>query len=328
MSMKEKANLAVSVIVPVYKVEKYLDKCIRSLLSQTYKNIDIILVDDGSPDNCPEICDRFADKYENITALHKTNGGLSDARNYGVQHTDRDWIVFVDSDDYVEPEYVETLVNLRNKFDAEMVVTRTVRENEDGRGKPKHNNFESYLADKTTALYQIYSGMHVGWAAYGKLLQRDVLLKFPFPDGYYEDSACMYKIINEFDKIAIGDYESNYHYIQREGSILGSNFDKRHLHIFDIAKEFESFIHEKYPDLDILIVLFYKRAVTQLLNLQKMPWETYKSIFFKYRPYFRSQLNRIIKDKRITRKNKIYFALLCGRPEVFYFQRKLLLKTR
>lgn len=320
----ESRNPEISVIVPVYKVEKYLAKCVESLLAQTYKKMKIVLVDDGSPDSCPEICDRFAAQYENVRALHKENGGLGDARNFGVRNTDSEWIVFVDSDDYVEPVYVETLVNLKNQYDAQMVVTRTVRENEDGSGKPSHKAFASYLADKTTALYQVYSGMNVGWAAYGKLLPRSVLLSYPFPDGYYEDCACMYKIIDEFDRIAIGDFENNYHYIQREGSILGSTLNEKHYHIFDIVKEFEAYINEKHPDMDILIVFLYRRAVVQLLNLQNMPWKKYKEIFMKYRSVFRKNIRRILNDKRITRNTKIYYVLLCGRPEVFYLQRKLL----
>lgn len=321
-------NPKVSVIVPVYKVEEYLNKCVQSLINQTYTNMDIILVDDGSPDDCPRMCDQFAEQYDNITALHKENGGLSDARNFGVRHTESEWIVFVDSDDYVEPEYVETLVNLRNQFDAQMAITRTVRENKDGSGKPAHRQFDSYLADNKTALYQVYSGMNVGWAAYGKLLPREALIKHPFPDGYYEDCACMYKIIDEFDRIAIGDFENNYHYIQRQGSILQSKLSEKHYHIFEIAKEFAAYINEKHPDMDILIVSVYRRAVVQLLNLQRLPWKTYKEIFLKYRPMFRKNIGRILKDERITKHTKIYYLLLCGVPEVFFVQRKILEKAR
>lgn len=318
----------ISVVVPVYNVEPYLKRCIDSLRNQTYSNMDIILVDDGSPDNCPAICDQYALENENIIALHKQNGGLSSSRNYGVNHSENEWFVFVDSDDYVEPEYVESLVKLKNQFDAEMVVTRTVRENEDGSGRPAHQAFESYLADKKTALYEVYSGANVGWAAYGKLFPKWVLQKHPFPDGYYEDCACMYKIIEEFDRIAIGDFDRNYHYIQRAGSILNAKLNEKHLHIFDIANEFESFIREYHPDMDILIVHLYRRAITQLLNLQSMPWKTYKDLFLKYRRYFRKNISRIIGDSRISSKMKLYYLLLCGRPEVFYLQRKVLQKTR
>ena len=318
----------ISVVVPVYKVEKYLDKCVNSLLHQTYKNMDIILVDDGSPDTCPEMCDRYAAENDCVFTFHKPNGGLSDARNYGVQHTDSAWIVFVDSDDYVEPAYVETLVNLRNQFDAEMVITRTARENEDGTGKQKYAHFDSYVADKKQALYQVYDGVHVGWSAYGKLFPREVLLKHPFPLGYYEDCACMYKIINEFDRIAIGDFGSNYHYIQRDGSILLSALSEKHLHIFDIAKEFETFIREVHPDLEVLIISIYRSAVVQILNLQRMPWATYKDIFMRYRPFFRKNLKAVLQDEKTARKRKIFFLFLCGRPEVFYLQRKIIEKMR
>lgn len=315
---------AISVIVPVYKVEPYLDRCVKSLLAQTYSNINIILVDDGSPDRCPEMCDHYALQYDNVVALHKPNGGLSDARNYGVNHTEDEWIVFVDSDDCVEPGYVETLVNLRNQFDAEMVITRTVRENEDGSGRPKHQSFESYLADKKTALYAAYSGEEVGWSACGKLYPKAVLLKHPFPDGYYEDCACMYWIIEEFDKIAIGDFDQNYHYIQRSGSILKAGLNKKHMHIFEIAEEFEAFIRERHPDMDILIVHLYRRAIAQLLNLQSMPWKMYKELFLKYRPIFRMNLNKIRHDTTMSPKLKMYYFLLCGRPEVFLLKSKVL----
>lgn len=318
----------VGVIVPVYKVEKYIRKCVDSLLAQTYQNIEIILVDDGSPDRCPEICDEYAEKYSNVVCYHKENGGLSDARNYGVRRTDCKWIAFVDSDDYVEKTYISTLVGLQKKAGADLVITRASRENEDGSGKQKHTPFKSFAANNREALYEVYAGVKVGWSAYGKLYKREVLLEVPFPDGYFEDSACMYKIIERSSRIVIGDYEENYHYIQRDGSILCSPLNEKHMHIFDIAKEFEQFVNEKHPDMDILIPFFYRRAIVQILNLQSMPWKNYKEIFMKHRYYFRKYIFRIITDKKINTKSKVYFFILCTRPELFKLQRKLLEKSR
>ena len=100
----------VSVVVPIYRVEKYLRKCVDSLLQQTYKNIEIILVDDGSPDACPEICDELKKTDDRIVVIHKKNGGLSDARNAGIQIANGTYITFIDSDDYVGIHYIETLV--------------------------------------------------------------------------------------------------------------------------------------------------------------------------------------------------------------------------
>lgn len=105
----------ISVIVPVYRVEKYLDTCVKSILTQTYKNFELILVDDGSPDNCPALCDKYAEIYKNIRVIHKENGGLSDARNIGVTMAKGEYVTFIDSDDYVHPLYLEMLLNgIRN----------------------------------------------------------------------------------------------------------------------------------------------------------------------------------------------------------------------
>ena len=106
------ANDKVSIIIPVYKVEKYIDKCIQSIMNQTYRNIEIILVDDGSPDSCGEICDYYAKKDNRVKVVHKMNGGLSDARNYGIEVATGKYILFVDSDDWVELDTAGYLVDL------------------------------------------------------------------------------------------------------------------------------------------------------------------------------------------------------------------------
>ena len=110
----------VSIIVPIYGVEEYLSKCIDSIINQTYKNLEIILVDDGSPDKCPDICDAFEKKDERIKVIHKKNGGLSDARNAGIDTAHGDYIVFVDSDDWIENTMVEHLLFACKKYNVEM----------------------------------------------------------------------------------------------------------------------------------------------------------------------------------------------------------------
>ena len=113
-------NPKISVIVPVYKVEKYLDRCVESIVNQTYKNLEIILVDDGSPDNCPAICDAWANKDERIKVIHKENGGVSSARNRGIDAATGDYIGFVDSDDWIEPDMYELLADNAKKYDADI----------------------------------------------------------------------------------------------------------------------------------------------------------------------------------------------------------------
>ncbi|MBR1404381.1 MAG: glycosyltransferase [Treponema sp.] len=115
-------NPLVSVIVPVYKVEQYLHKCVDSVLNQTYTNLEIILVDDGSPDNCPAICDEYAAKDSRVRMIHKENGGLSDARNAGIKIANGEWILYVDSDDYIEPDSVERLLSCVKEAAIDVVV--------------------------------------------------------------------------------------------------------------------------------------------------------------------------------------------------------------
>ena len=104
-------NKLISIIIPVYKVEEYLEKCVDSVIKQTYDNLEIILVDDGSPDNCGKICDQYSKKDKRVKVIHKENGGLSDARNAGIDISRGEYISFIDSDDYVEIDYIETLYN-------------------------------------------------------------------------------------------------------------------------------------------------------------------------------------------------------------------------
>ena len=115
-------NDLISIIVPVYNVEQYLDRCVKSLLQQTYKNLEIILVDDGSPDRCGQMCDNYAKLDSRVLVIHKENGGLSDARNAGLSHAHGEYIAFVDSDDYIEADMISELYNACHNQDADIVV--------------------------------------------------------------------------------------------------------------------------------------------------------------------------------------------------------------
>ena len=121
---KVSKNPLISIIVPVYNVEEYLDKCVESIVNQTYKNIEVILVDDGSPDNCPKMCDDWAKKDKRIKVIHKKNGGLSDARNKGIDESKGEYLSFVDSDDYITDNYVELLYNIISKEHADISMAK------------------------------------------------------------------------------------------------------------------------------------------------------------------------------------------------------------
>ena len=124
----------VSIIVPIYKVEPYLHRCLDSIVNQSYTNLEIILVDDGSPDTCPQICDEYATKDNRIVDIHKNNGGLSDARNVGLDISKGEYITFVDSDDWIDKQYVETLLTLITTENSDIVF---------GENEPFHTNYST-----------------------------------------------------------------------------------------------------------------------------------------------------------------------------------------
>lgn len=307
----------VSVIVPVYKVEKYLEKCINSLLDQSYPNYEIILVDDGSPDNCPQICDAFSKQYGNIRVIHKKNGGLSSARNAGVENSKGRWIVFVDSDDFVERDYISYMWELKNNYASDFVVCGVTDEDEFGNYLGSSGNSFCEMLNPKEAFFSIYFGRNACFQAYSKLISKDIVQCNPFPDGYYEDFATTYLWINEAKRIVLGDGAGNYHYIQRDGSILKRKLTRDHLHCFEICDDISAYVERRYPDLKKYNYLLYQKQVIQMLNKQKLTRKQFGDVFGRYKRIFRRNALRRILDKNIGSKTRVYTILLCTNPCVY-----------
>ena len=229
----------ISVIVPVYKVEAYLPRCVESLLSQTYKDFEIILVDDGSPDTCPAMCDAYAKKYSNIHALHKENGGLSDARNAGMTAAKGEYVTFVDSDDYVHPAYLEMLMQgIRQGADFSVCGFTEVY---DGNGIEDldTSRISAACVNAKEGLAEIlYQGFH-DVSACGILLPASLARKYPFPKGkLFEDLYTTYKFYLAAETVAFIRVPL-YYYFQRKWSIMG--------------RRNEAFIHDLIESSDQLV---------------------------------------------------------------------------
>lgn len=213
--LKDKCNL-ISVIIPVYKVEKYLDKCIQSVINQTYSNLEIILVDDGSPDNCPQLCDDWANKDERIKVIHKKNGGLSDARNAGLDIAIGEYIAFVDSDDYIESDMYECLLDKIIKTQSQMAICNFEYVDTDGNittlntmGQDCCFSSRQILADwcGNDLVYYV-----VVW---NKLYSRKCWENIRFPVGkIHEDNFVMYKLFFTCNRIVCSKTKK-YNYVQR-----------------------------------------------------------------------------------------------------------------
>lgn len=249
----------ISVIIPVYAVEKYLKRAVDSVLKQTYRNLEIILVDDGSPDACPSICDAYAAKEARVRVIHKENGGLSDARNAGLDIAGGDYIAFLDSDDYYAPFFIEVLYEQLINQKAQVALCRyEVTEAQEVAAGP---DFAGYLAeykdgkidcpvyDRKQMLRNQYDALCCDATyfivAWNKLYKASLWKGVRFPKGkIHEDEATTYRI---FDKIEKGVYVNMpmYAYFSMPDSITRAKFNLRRLQWFDALDDRIAFLLEK-----------------------------------------------------------------------------------
>ena len=220
----------ISIIVPVYKVEKYLVRCIKSIQNQTYTNIEIILVDDGSPDRCGIICDEIAREDSRIKVLHKENGGLSDARNKGIAIAQGEYVGFVDSDDYIEPDMYEHLLGVIEKYNVKLAICSLWCEDENGNSAiPELIDPIDNVCLNAEALYPQIE-QEFGWffvVAWNKLYHRSLLNESFYPYGkIHEDEFVITDLLWNAKKIGCSK-EKKYHYVyMRNDSITASRKDK------------------------------------------------------------------------------------------------------
>ena len=239
----------IDVIVPIYNVEAYLEKCVESLLNQTFDDYVITLVDDGSPDGCPAICDRYRDAYpEKVRVIHKENGGLSDARNVGVQQSQSEFVVFIDSDDYVSPRIIEELYRPHAEHGADMVVSSFCREyileNGDVRQVDEALHTQRIM-NRDEALEALFYEKGFGAFACAKLIPRALALRYPYPKGrIFEDSFTTYRQIFECQKVVYIP-DAHYYYLQRSGSIQRRTFEEKHMDLFYSSQEMLAYMAQQ-----------------------------------------------------------------------------------
>ena len=302
----------ISIVVPVYNVENCLSYCVESLRQQTYKNIEIILVDDGSTDSSGEICDQYAREDDRIKVLHIENGGLSNARNTGVKESSTDWIVFIDSDDYYDHRAIEYLVELRDKYRVDLVATPVIEvrnyENSDFLGDFR----EKYSGelDRRTALEQMFYGNYVGTHSGGKLYKKEILMKFPFPEGMiYEDLALAYEHIASCENIAVSVLNL-YKYYRRPGSIVNSKYSDRLLDFYKAMEWNRSYIERDYSgDRDMRRALNVRYVFNGLHIVHAMLSSDMYAEVNKIRKEYIQYFKDVIPNSNVTRKNKLKYIL-------------------
>lgn len=264
--------MKVSVIVPVYNVEKYIKKCLNSLVNQTLDEVEIVVVNDGSPDNSQRIIDEYTKKYKNVKSYVKENGGLSDARNYGIKKATGKYISFVDSDDYIRKDMLEKMYNYAIQKNFDVVVCDSINVYSDGTEIliKSNNNY----SDNDVKNYIISPPM-----ACTRLFKKSIFDKIEFKKNiYYEDLEMTPKVVNLTKKIGFVS-EGLYYYVQRDGSIMKQNvFNDKLLNIFDVLKSNKDLLEKEFPQ---EIEYMYITHLLRTASLRFLDYDNGKEYVYK-----------------------------------------------
>lgn len=249
----------ISIIVPVYKVEKYLHRCVDSLMKQTYQKLEIILVDDGSPDHCGAICDKYAEKDKRFKVIHQKNGGASTARNTGIKVATGELIGFVDSDDWCDPGMYELLYQLMQDKNADISMCSFVMEKSDGKQIIESRKSRMKLTMNQEEALRSMAGSRkfekAGYNVWNKLFKRNVIMDFhiQFPEGfkYAEDAIFLCNYIMHAKKI-VYSLVPKYHYCQNPNSVeniskTNRTFDNKNLTQLFVLRSMANLVSEKFP---------------------------------------------------------------------------------
>lgn len=317
----------ISVIVPVYNIEnKLLDKCINSIINQTYKNLEIIIVDDGSKQECADECDRLVGLDPRIVLIHQANKGLSGARNAGLDIVKGDYIGFVDSDDYVEPEMYEWLLKslLNNNCEISVCGTRLIYK--DGSFKNRNNYISDMVFSKEEAYRELLIDKEMTTSSWNKLYKKELFRNIRFPEGKtFEDRYIMHELFYQCERISCLS-KLLYNYYQRDNSIMNSmNLDKFSDSNLAWLKRLE-FTEEVYPDLCVLVYQsLIKTSVRFLLNynfqknsdkseyiqktleiFQLLSSDTTKEIVYNRLPKYKGDYDFLLKHKYSLFFKRVY----------------------
>lgn len=236
----------ITIIIPVYKVENYLHRCVDSVLAQTFQDFEIILVDDGSPDNCGKICDEYAKKDGRIHVIHKENGGLSDARNAGLdwmyQNSDSEWIAFIDSDDWIHPCYLQLLYEAVTEGKTKISVCKETHVHSAEEVSKIDSNYSWSVVD-TEQAYDTHN-MITAWC---KLFHRKLFEKIRFPVGkLHEDSFTIYKVVLVQDRVSVSPQAYYFYYVNPNSLTHVEWKPKRLLDQIEACEQFLSYLKDNH----------------------------------------------------------------------------------
>ena len=304
----------ISVIVPVYNVEQYLERCVDSIINQTYTNLEIILVNDGSTDNSGKLCDELAKKDERIRVIHKENGGLSDARNRGIDEAESDLVGFIDSDDYIDNDMYEVLLRNLNDTDADLSMC-ALYDVYNNTPEEQVTNKEIWELSSEQAIKMVMEAKILSVTAVNKLYRKSLFSNLKFEVGKIaEDAFIMIKLLDKCEKI-VATNEKKYYYVHRENSITTQKFSTKFLNVIEAYEQNSNIILEKYPKLKDVAQTRMSWAYFYVLDRLLLD-DNYndKELENNLISYLKDHRKDILNDPLFTKGRKIGFiALLLNR---------------
>ena len=315
----------ISIVVPVYNIADYLHYAIDSLLKQTYQNFEVILVNDGSTDDSPRLCEDYAREYENIHAFHKGNGGLSDARNFGVTKANSDWIFFLDPDDYLEDYTLELIVKIQEIHQADLISTKvkaTSKYDDYSSHHLKQSDYESLsVITKEKALELMLDDKVATVSACAKLYKKSILERVPFPVGkIYEDFYVVGEHLALAERIVISPLET-YNYYRREGSIVRSIFTEKRYDFFEAVAKNEEVIKREYiQSPELKQALQAKKLLGGFVVIGAKADSGLKD-FSKDKELLRVEMSDLLKNNKLSWKLKLKYLIFMLNPRLYLLLR-------
>lgn len=314
-----KSDTLISVIVPVYNVEEYIERCIESIIKQTYNNIEIILIDDGSKDKSNEICDIYAQKDKRIKVIHKENEGVSKARNVGLDIAKGEYIVFIDSDDYVETNYINTLYELSLENNSDITICGVKDENINGNILNESKDTTKKMLKKET-LKELLNEEYFNCVCWAKIYKKKIIGNVRFNENMKiaEDFDFLYKIIDNVNIVYLDTTKKLYHYLSRNGSAIRSGFNESWKRGIELNEKIINDVSKEYPDIiDYAIKRYFRVINTSIVNVLTTSNDKIQINYLK---------NKLLKLKKeikhnclITGKQKIILYIFLISPSILKY---------
>lgn len=306
----------ISIIVPVYNVEQFISECINSILNQTFRDFELILINDGSTDKSGQICDEFASKDERIVVVHKENGGQSSARNKGIDLAKGEYIGFIDSDDWIEHDMYQIMYTKAIETGAEIAACNIVQYNKDSSKYYFCQDPTDYVCDRKSAMQELYLNERLTFSPCNKLIKRELFREIRFKEGYIlEDIDFTYRIIHQSQKVFYTG-QALYNYRYNEQSTMRKAFTKKRLDEFEVRKSLYLFYRDNYPShANEVYAEWFLTGLMLYINILKY----YPNEKDQYRYLIeadRKKLSSLVLKKTYNRKKKLLLSLAVISPQL------------